>query len=137
MSSSLGSIPSLRLPMQSAMAEVDAAVAARQHNLQYVDLDEITVDTTAAAVLPAALARRHHVVPIGRRFGAPVVAMADPSDVMAVDTLRATLGREFIAVVASAVQIEQCLNRVYAAGPPVGGPLSPETASRGGAVTSD
>ncbi|MDE3086203.1 MAG: hypothetical protein KGJ77_05495, partial [Acidobacteriota bacterium] len=114
--------------MQSAMAEVEAAVAARQHNLQFVDLDQISVDTTVAAVLPAALARRHHVVPIGRRFGAPVVAMADPTDVMAVDTLRATLGREFIAVVADPGQIERCLEEVYAGSPAVAVDPSPDRA---------
>ena len=120
------------------MPEVDALrVAANEHQLQYVDLEQVTVDPSAASVLPAAVARRHHVVPIGRRFGTPVVAMADPGDVMAVDTLRAMLGREFIAVVASAGQIEQCLSRVYSGGPPVGGPIQPEIASRGGVVTSD
>ncbi len=117
------------------MPEVDAVRhAAHEHHLQYVDLEQVTVDPSAASVLPAAVARRHHVVPIGRRFGTPVVAMADPSDVVAVDTLRAMLGRDFIAVVSRPEQIEQCLNRVYSAGPPVGGDLSPETASRGGVV---
>ena len=120
------------------MPEVDAIrLAATEHHLQYVDLEQVTVDPSAAAVLPAAVARRHHVVPIGRRFGTPVVAMADPSDVMAVDTLRAMLGREFITVVARPEQIEQCLSRVYSAGPPVGGPISPETAARGGVVTAE
>jgi type IV pilus assembly protein PilB len=120
------------------MPDVEAVrLAGDDQHVQYVDLEQVTVDPSAATVLPAAVARRHHVVPIGRRFGTPVVAMADPNDVMAVDTLRAMLGREFIAVVASAGQIEQCLNRVYGGGPPVGGPLSPETAARGGVVTSD
>ena len=96
------------------MAEVDAVpVAATEHHLQFVDLEQVALDPAAAGVLPASLARRHHVVPIGRRFGAPVVAMADPGDVMAVDTLRATLGRDFIAVQAKAEQIDTILDRVY------------------------
>src|SRR5215469_7871142 len=106
------------LPRQCAdgplMAEVEAVrSAAPEHNLQFVDLEKVTIDPGAAAVLPASVARRHFVVPIGRRFGAPVVAMADPDDVMAVDTLRATLGRDFICVQASTSQIEQVLDRVY------------------------
>jgi len=96
------------------MAEIQGVrLAVNDHNLQFVDLDQHSIDPNAGSVLPAALARRHHVVPIGRKFGAPVVAIADPGDIVAVDTLRATIGRDFITVVASAEQIEQCLDRVY------------------------
>src|ERR1700690_4449604 len=86
---------------------------ASDHNLEFVDLDRYNVDVSVARLLPVAVARRHHVVPIGRKFGAPVVAIADPNDVMALDTLRATMGREFVAVVAPDDQIEACLARVY------------------------
>jgi type IV pilus assembly protein PilB len=117
------------------MAEVHAVVHAApvvpSREPQRVDLEQVTIDRAAASVLPVAIARRHHVVPIGRRFGTPVVAMADPHDLVAVDLLRATLGRDFIAVVSDPGQIEQCLERVYGAGPPVGGPLSPDIARRG------
>ncbi len=82
---------------------------------------------SAARLLPVAVARRHHVVPIGRKFGAPVVAIADPTDVVALDTLRATMGREFVAVVAREDQIESCLDRVYR--------VEPELAPSGSAPT--
>jgi hypothetical protein len=86
---------------------------ASDHNLEYVDLDRYNIDASAGRLLPVSVARRHHVVPIGRKFGAPVVAIADPNDVVALDTLRATMGREFVAVVAPDDQIEACLDRVY------------------------
>jgi type IV pilus assembly protein PilB len=86
---------------------------ASDHNLEFVDLDRYNVDTSAARLLPVSVARRHHVVPIGRKFGAPVVAIADPTDIIALDTLRATMGREFVAVVAPDDQIEAALERVY------------------------
>jgi type IV pilus assembly protein PilB len=86
---------------------------ASDHNLEYVDLDRYSIDASAGRLLPVSVARRHHVVPIGRKFGAPVVAIADPNDVVALDTLRATMGREFVAVVAPDDQIEACLDRVY------------------------
>jgi type IV pilus assembly protein PilB len=88
---------------------------ASDHNLEFVDLDRYNVDTSAARLLPEAVARRHHVVPIGRKFGAPVVAITDPTDVMALDTLRASMGRDFVTVVAADDQIEACLARVYRA----------------------
>jgi len=116
------------------MAEVDAAPLAAQHKLQFVDLEQVTVDTTVASVIPASVARRHHVVPIGRRWGTPVVAMSDPNDLGAIDTLRARLGREFIAVVSTQAQIDQCIDQLYAPKPPVAQPAAPAPAdSRRGA----
>ena len=113
-----GSIPALFLPMVEGMGSVDAVrMLADEHHLEFVDLDRFNVDSSVSTVIPVAVARRHHVVPIGRRFGAPVVAMSNPSDVMAMDVLRAVIGREFVAVVATNEQIDSCLQRVYGSGP--------------------
>jgi len=96
------------------MSDVAAVrILADEHHLEFVDLDRFNVDASAASVIPIGVARRHHVVPIGRKFGAPVVAMSNPGDVVAMDTLRAVIGREFVAVVASDDQISSCLARVY------------------------
>jgi type IV pilus assembly protein PilB len=111
---------------------------ASDHNLEFVDLDRYSVDASAGRLLPVSVARRHHVVPIGRKFGAPVVAIADPNDVVALDTLRATMGREFVAVVAPDDQIEACLDRVYKtdfqAAPTSSAPGGSSTATSGSAV---
>ncbi len=99
------------------MTDVDAVrLLASEHNLEFVDLDAYSVDPSVASVLPRKVARKYQVVPIGRKFGAPVIAIGDPGDVMAIDTLRATIGREFISVVAPSEQIEQCIDRVYVNG---------------------
>ncbi len=104
--------------MVEGMGSVDAVrMLADEHHLEFVDLDRFNVDSSVSTVIPVAVARRHHVVPIGRRFGAPVVAMSNPSDVMAMDVLRAVIGREFVAVVATNEQIDSCLQRVYGSGP--------------------
>ncbi len=97
----------------------DVRTLADEHHLEFVDLDRFNVDASVCSVIPLAVARRHHVVPIGRKFGAPVVAMSNPSDVMAMDVLHAVIGREFVAVVATDDQIETCLGHVY--GAPGGG----------------
>ena len=54
--------------------------------------------------------------PVARKFGAPVIAISDPGDIVAIDTLRTSIGREFISVVAAAEQIDACLDRVYGNG---------------------
>ena len=122
--------------MYQLMSNVDAVrLLADEHHLEFVDLDRFNVDASVSSVIPVAVARRHHVVPIGRKFGAPVVAMSNPADVMAMDVLRAVIGREFVAVVAIEEQINSCLARVYGDAPDSGSghpasTLSDSTASR-------
>jgi len=86
---------------------------ADEYHLEFVDLDRYDVDQSTSSLLPGAVARRHRVVPIGRKFGAPIVAISNPGDVVAMDTLRAVIGREFIPVVADGEQIESYLARFY------------------------
>ena len=102
------------MPMLQSMSNVDAVrTLADEHHLEFVDLERFNVDASVSTLVPVAVARKHHVVPIGRRFGAPVVATANPGDVVAMDDLRAVIGREFVAVVASDEQIDDCLSLVY------------------------
>jgi type IV pilus assembly protein PilB len=106
------------MPMHLSMSNVDAVrTLADEHHLEFVDLDRFNLDASASSVIPVAVARKHHVVPIGRKFGAPVVAMSNPADVVAMDDLRAVIGREFVAVVAIGEQIDSCLARIYGEGP--------------------
>ena len=68
---------------------------------------------TATRLIPEALARRHRVLAIGYRGDTPIIGMANPSDVFAVDDLRTLLGRDLHIVVCSAGQIAEYLSRVY------------------------
>ncbi len=102
------------MPMHPSMSNVDAVrMLADEHHLEFVDLERFNLDASASSVIPVAVARKHHVVPIGRKFGAPVVATSNPADVVAMDDLRAVIGREFVAVVASGEQIDSFLVRIY------------------------
>ena len=96
------------------MSDVDAVrFLASEHDLEFVNLDTYNVDRAAADALPMAVARRHHVVAVKKKFGTPVIAIANPNDVFALDTLRASLGRDFISVVAAPEQIGRYLDKVY------------------------
>ncbi|MFC0082168.1 ATPase, T2SS/T4P/T4SS family [Aciditerrimonas ferrireducens] len=100
---------------------------AREHRLQVVDLDRHPVDPTVAELLPERLAQAYAAVPVGRRYGAPVVAVADPGDLVAMDSLRASLGRDFLPVVASREQIERFIDRLYHGAPgPLAAPGDPD-----------
>jgi type IV pilus assembly protein PilB len=85
---------------------------AQELGMPYVDLTTLLPDPAAAALIPAALTRRHMVVPVGFDSGVPVIAMADPTDVFALDDLRSVLGRNFRTVVATRAHIDVYLRRL-------------------------
>jgi type IV pilus assembly protein PilB len=96
------------------MTDVDAIRwMASEHDLEFVDLDTYGVDPAAGDILPVALSRQHHVVAIKRKFGTPVIATADPDDTSALETVRSSIGRDFISVVASRDQISAYLDRLF------------------------
>ncbi len=85
---------------------------AEEVGLAYVDLTAYPVDPNVAALVPEAVARRHMVLPIRLEEGVPVVAMANPTDVFAMDDLRSIMGRNFTPVVATRSQIELHLRQL-------------------------
>jgi type IV pilus assembly protein PilB len=86
---------------------------ARQVGLEFVDLNDRAVDGSVAALVSESLARRYQAIPIGWEDGRLVVAMADPSNVFAVDDIRAIAGAEVRTVVATASQINETIERFY------------------------
>jgi type IV pilus assembly protein PilB len=103
--------------MGCVMTDVDAIRGmASEHDLEFIDLDTYGVDPAAREILPSSLSRRLQVAAVKRRFGTPVIATADPEDLMAQDSVRAALGRDFISVVATNDQISSYLDRLYGSG---------------------
>jgi hypothetical protein len=94
-------------------AERSARRLAEQHGLRFVDLTQSALVPGAASLLPEEVARRHHAVPIGRRLGTPVIAVSDPGDLFAMDALRASVGREYVAVVARPDQVDRAILHLY------------------------
>jgi type IV pilus assembly protein PilB len=64
-------------------------------------------------MLPESVARHHMVLPVRIEDGSPLVAMANPSDVYAMDDLRTILGRNFTPVVATRSQIATQIRLAY------------------------
>jgi type IV pilus assembly protein PilB len=86
---------------------------ARQVGLEFVDLNDRTIDGSVAALVTESLARRYQAIPISWEDGRLVVAMADPSNVFAVDDIRALAGAEVRTVVATASQIIETIERFF------------------------
>ena len=87
--------------------------SATEAGMEFVDLNDQQLDPEATKLIPEALARRHRVLALAYRGDTPVIGMANPSDVFAVDDLRTLLGNDIHIVVCSAGQISEYLSRVY------------------------
>lgn len=86
---------------------------ATELGLEFVDLNAWNFDPAAAALLPEAMARRHQVLPIGYRDERPLVALANPADVFALDDLRSLLGADIQTVLAPRSQVAEYISRAY------------------------
>ncbi|MHB8263103.1 MAG: GspE/PulE family protein [Acidimicrobiales bacterium] len=92
---------------------VTLRMLASEYNVEYVDLDHFNLDRSMASLLTEEFARRYKIVPIGKKFGAPVIAVADPADVFMMEELKSTISREFVTVVADSQQIAEYQDRAY------------------------
>src|ERR1700728_1097379 len=98
-------------------SEIDEArTLAREAGLEYVDLDRFPLNAAASSLLPEQLARRHHALAVGWKYGTPVVAVSAPDSVIGMDDLRTVVGREIHTVVACTTQIDAYIERLYAQG---------------------
>lgn len=96
-------------PAQVASAKAEVA------GLSFVELAEYPVDRTAVAMVPAALCRRHNVLPIHATATTITLAMVEPGDVLAMDDVRAITRMHVVAVVAEKSDLLAAINRFHRA----------------------
>ncbi len=87
-------------------------VLARHVGVEFINLAEVAIDPSAAALIPEALSRRHSVIPIGFDGERLVIALADPGNVLVVDDIRAITGLSVVIKVGTRSDIEDAIRRV-------------------------
>ena len=102
----------LNLVEQGVVTDLQVASArAAQANLPFVELDDYPIDRSAVVLVPAALCRRHDVLPIATTGDRLLVAMANPGDVVALDDVRAATRMRVDVVVAERHDLKNALTR--------------------------
>ena len=97
---------------EKLVGEVAASTALAQYlQLEYVDLLDYPIDATAARLISESLARRYVAIPVRWTDGKLIVAMADPTNVVAIDDIRTITGVDIQPVVAGRASILEALNR--------------------------
>jgi type IV pilus assembly protein PilB len=86
---------------------------SKQYGVPAVNLAEFDIDAEVIALVPKDVAIRHRVVPVNRAGSSLIVAIADPSNILAIDDLKFVTGYNIEAVVASDVGISEAIERYY------------------------
>ena len=89
-----------------------AQAIAGQYVLDYVDLGAAEIDHTASLLISPELARRHRVLPVGFDDDVLLVAMVDPSDILALDDVRIVTGRDVRPIVVTEAELMPVIDRV-------------------------
>jgi type IV pilus assembly protein PilB len=89
-----------------------ARATAERFGLHHVDLNIYKADLGAANLIPSQAARRFSSVPVGFQDGKLLVAMVDPSNVLALDDMKLLTGHELQPVVASPDDIAALISRM-------------------------
>jgi len=90
---------------------------AKQYSLPSINLNEIEIDPAVIKLIPREICEKHQVIPIRRNGPTLVVAMADPSNIYAIDELKFLTQYNIEPVVASESGLEAALSRYYDKGP--------------------
>ena len=84
---------------------------ASQVGMDFIDLDEFSVDRLAVSRVPASLCKRHVVLPVAIEGGVLVLATANPGNFVAVDDVRSISGMAVRTVVATHENLSRAIDR--------------------------
>jgi type II secretory ATPase GspE/PulE/Tfp pilus assembly ATPase PilB-like protein len=90
---------------------------AEVNGLQFVELDEVAAQPEALAVMTAQGAWQHLVLPLSIEGSTLTLAMANPNDLLVIDSLRLKLKMTVISQVAERGDMERALIRYYGPNP--------------------
>jgi len=88
---------------------------AEQHGLKVINLDDVKPTDDVIKLVPETMASVYKVLPISHKDGILTVAMADPSNLAALDDLRNFLGvKEVVAMISTPKAIAEATAKAYA-----------------------
>jgi type IV pilus assembly protein PilB len=88
---------------------------SRQYGIPSVTLSQMEVDPEVLQLVPAAIAKKYEVLPVKRVGNTLTVAMADPTNVFALDDIAFMTNLQVLPVVASQAAIRKAIERHYEA----------------------
>jgi type IV pilus assembly protein PilB len=91
------------------------AFLSKQYGIPSITLTQLDIDAEVVKLVPAQIARKYEVLPIKRAGNQLTLAMADPTNVFAVDDVGFMTNLQVVPVVASQGAIRKAIDRLYEA----------------------
>jgi type IV pilus assembly protein PilB len=88
-----------------------------QYRLPAVNLDEYEIEEDVLKLLTRDVCEKHRVLPLSRSGSSLIIAMADPTNLHAIDDIRFLTGYNIDPVVASETAVLGAIERYYSVGP--------------------
>src|SRR5687767_2854005 len=89
------------------------SLLSRQYGVPSINLTHFEVDPTVIKTIPAETARKYQVLPLSRSGATLTIAMADPTNVFAMDDIKFMTGYNVEPVVASESALEEAIDKYY------------------------
>jgi type IV pilus assembly protein PilB len=86
---------------------------SRQYGIPSIVLTQLDIDPEVVKLVPAQIAKKYEVLPVKRTGNALTLAMADPTNVFALDDVAFMTNFQVLPVVASQGAIRQAIERLY------------------------
>src|ERR1700722_11566098 len=90
---------------------------SQQYRVPTINLEEYEVDADVLKLVPKEPCERHKVLPVSRTGNSLIVAMADPTNLNAIDDLKFLTGYNIEPVIASETSIHTAIEKYHNAGP--------------------
>ena len=89
------------------------AFLSKQYGVPSINLADFEIDASVIKLVPEDVATKHQIIPINRAGSTLIVAMADPSNIFAVDDIKFLTGYNVEVVVASEAAIREAIDKYY------------------------
>jgi len=86
---------------------------SKHYGVPAINLEDFEVDAEVIKLIPKDVAEKHVCIPINRAGASLIVAMADPSNIYAVDDIKFLTGYNVEVVVASENAIKESIDKYY------------------------
>jgi type IV pilus assembly protein PilB len=86
---------------------------SKQYSVPSINLRDFEIDAEVLKLIPKEVVVRHQVLPINKSGNTLIVAMADPSNIYAVDDIKFITNFSMDVVVASEAQIAEAIEKYY------------------------
>ena len=83
------------------------------HGVPSINLDEIELDEAVVNLIPSDITRKYTILPVSKSGAKVTIAMADPTNVFAMDDIKFMTGYDVEPVVASESSLKASIDRYY------------------------